>query len=748
MSEEIVPRPAADIAVATSPVFSNRRLGMGMEAVVTTASAAIVIALLQVINAIAYAGLICSGPLAPGLLVGFSAILGGLAVSTTVIALASAEPGMVTAPISVCVVVYALIAAAIAHAMPALDPIRVTQAAMLACGVITAFAGAVCALIGVFRLGALARFLPYPVVSAYNAGIGWLFVLGGLKIATTLEPHGWGWATLLSPALIPRAGSAVVMAVLLVGLGRAFRHWAVIPLTLAAGLVAFHAARLLAGADLPGLASGGWLLGPFNAGRIWTAPDWTLAARVPWTHVTGLGSLTLTIVLLGATTVILVLGGLELELHQPLKLNREVFVAGIGCVAAAPFGGLMSTQSVISTLMARRMGAPTRTMALGVALCCALVLLAGTATLDVVPRFLVAAVLISNGLERLIDRVWKERHRLPRQEMAVLLLVLLAIIWLGIVRGVGVGLGLTLLMFVWNYRSIPVVRMAVTGALQRSSLIRPREEEAALNRLGVSVRLCRLQGYLFFLNAVDLLKEVPDIGLRFLILDFRHVVGMDTSACQIFQRLNQLAHERDFGLALTGLSAAMAAQLRQHGVPAAWPDALAACDTADKALHYAEDALLIDVAQPAVAASASFAALIADVTGRPTDAARLATYLDRLEVAAGAVLIRQNDPADALYFIVEGTVSVHIEVPGGERTHLRTAQAGTIMGEVGIYAGGRRTATVLADAPCRVDRLSVRGMESMERDDPDLASLVHRAMTTLIADKLAGSNRILEQLMR
>ncbi|MGH7210980.1 MAG: SulP family inorganic anion transporter, partial [Acetobacteraceae bacterium] len=239
MSEEIVPRLATDMAVAAPPVSRRRRRGMGMETVVTTAAAAVVIALLQIINAIAFAGLICSGPLAPGLLVGLSAILGGFAVSALVIALASAEPGLATAPISACVVVYALIASAVARTLPGLDPVRAAQAAMLACGVVTAFTGVVCVLIGVFRMGALARFLPYPVVSAYNAGIGWLFVLGGLKIATALEPHGWGWVALLSPALIPRAGSAVVMAVLLVGLGRAFRHWAVIPLTLAAGLAAF-----------------------------------------------------------------------------------------------------------------------------------------------------------------------------------------------------------------------------------------------------------------------------------------------------------------------------------------------------------------------------------------------------------------------------------------------------------------------------------------------------------------------------
>ncbi|MEO8714384.1 MAG: SulP family inorganic anion transporter [Acetobacteraceae bacterium] len=737
------------MAVAVDTATPHTRIGGAARAAVTTISAAIVIALLSVINAIAFAGLICSGPLAPGLLVGISAILSGLAVSAIVIALLSAEPGMATAPISASVVVYALIAAAVARAMPSLDPVRTAQAAMLVSGAVTAFAGIVFVLIGVFRLGALARFLPYPVVSAYNAGIGWVFVLGGLKIATTLDPHGSGWFDLLDPVVLPRAGAAIAMTVMLLVVERALRHWAAIPLALVTGFVAFHAIRLLVGADLPDLGSEGWLLGPFAPGRIWSAPDWTLATQVPWTRVTGLGSLVLTVVLLGAMTVILVVSGLELELRKPLQLNREVFAAGIGSIAAAPFGGLVSTQSVISTTMARRMGARTRATALGVALCCALVVLAGAGTLNVVPRFLVGAVLLSNGCNQLIRRVWDERHRLPRQEMAALLMVLLAIIWLGFVPGVGVGLILTLLMFVWNYRSIPVVRMAASGAIQRSSLIRPREAEAVLETLGASVRLCRLQGYLFFLNAVDLLKEVPERGLRYLILDFRGVVGIDTSACMIFRRLHQLAQERGFALMLTGLSRAIGGQLRRQEIATTWPPGLAACDTADKALSYAEDDLL--AAEAAVASkseSASFAALITDVTGRRFDDARLAGYLDRLDIEAGAILMRQDDPADALYFIVAGTVSIHIELPGGRREHLRTAQAGTIMGELGIYAGRRSTATVLADTSCLVDRLSVREMERMERDDPDLATRIHRTMTALIAEKLAGSNRFIEQLMR
>ncbi len=45
---------------------------------------------------------------------------------------------------------------------------------MLVCGAVTAFTGIVLVLLGAFRLGGLARFLPYPVVSVYNAGSGWV----------------------------------------------------------------------------------------------------------------------------------------------------------------------------------------------------------------------------------------------------------------------------------------------------------------------------------------------------------------------------------------------------------------------------------------------------------------------------------------------------------------------------------------------------------------------------------------------
>ena len=45
-------------------------------------------------------------------------------------------------------------------------------------------------MLGTFRLGNLARFIPYPVVGGFLAGTGWLLIKGGLRVAVGHPPRG------------------------------------------------------------------------------------------------------------------------------------------------------------------------------------------------------------------------------------------------------------------------------------------------------------------------------------------------------------------------------------------------------------------------------------------------------------------------------------------------------------------------------------------------------------------------------
>lgn len=101
-----------------------------------------------------------------------------------------------------------------------------------------------------------------------------------------------------------------------------------------------------------------------------------------------------------------------------------------------------------------------------------------------------------------------------------------------------------------------------------------------------------------------------------------------------------------------------------------------------------------------------------------------------------------------MYLIESGSVSARIEQPGGAFLRLRTTRAGALIGEVAIYSGGMRTASVVAEADCVVTRLTTAALARMERDDPGLANLLQRFLIVQFADKQADSTRVLEMLLR
>lgn len=55
-----------------------------------------------------------------------------------------------------------------------------------------------------------------------------------------------------------------------------------------------------------------------------------------------------------------------------------------------------------------------------------------------------------------------------------------------------------------------------------------------------------------------------------------------------------------------------------------------------------------------------------------------------------------------------------------------------------------RTASVVAETGCAVLALPAAALERMERDDPALATLLHRFLLREVASKLAGSTRLIE----
>ena len=82
---------------------------------------------------------------------------------------------------------------------------------------------------------------------------------------------------------------------------------------------------------------------------------------------------------------------------------------------------------------------------------------------------------------------------------------------------------------------------------------------------------------------------------------------------------------------------------------------------------------------------------------------------ERLE--AGQLLVRQGDPGDELFLLLDGLLTV--EVDG---TAVAEVAPGAVLGELALLGGGRRQACLRAKTPCRVARVP--------GDDIDRSSLV------------------------
>jgi sigma-B regulation protein RsbU (phosphoserine phosphatase) len=114
--------------------------------------------------------------------------------------------------------------------------------------------------------------------------------------------------------------------------------------------------------------------------------------------------------------------------------------------------------------------------------------------------------------------------------------------------------------------------------------------------------------------------------------------------------------------------------------------------------------------------------------------------LDAVTLAAGDVLFRQDDLADALFFIEEGELAVMLEVPGAGRAPVRCFGPGQCLGEMALYRNERRTATVEALTTSRLRKLSASALAAMESRDPARALAMHRHVAELLAERVTFSN--------
>ena len=622
------------------------------------------------------------------------------------------------------------------------DPMSERAFATVAALVVStaALAGAATWLLGSLRLGVAARFIPFPVLTGFLAATGYLLIIGGLGMALGRPLRLGNLDLLFDPGNPIRWAPWLITALVISGLTRRLGRPIVFPLglVLAGGL--FYVALALAGSGIDGAREARLLLGPF--GR-----EGLLPALLNWQPLAVDGR-----VLLAQTPSIAAAAGIaivgtalsasafEIAFGCRIDPDRDLRAVGIANLASAAGGGPGGYHAIAQTILAHGLGATGPSAGWIVAAACALTLTVGAPIISVLPVGVFAAGVIVVGLNLLVGPLVDQRRGMPAADYLVVVIIPAVTAGFGFLWGVATGLLAAALFFVVTFARIDVVRLATSGARLRSRVERPDAEQARLAVLGRAVSIYSLDGYIFFGTADRLAQRVEDALAgsprpRYVLLDFRRVRGLDTSAARALARLSGGCRARGVALCFAGLGDAgehaIRAQLQGPG------DAGGFTASLEQALEQVERTLL--AANGAAAETHGFL----DELRRRHPSSDLARYCKTARVPAGAEVIAQGAPSDSLLVLRSGALRIEVSVDGAAPILVAHCRPGTLVGEIGLYTGAPRTARVVAERPSEFVRFDAGALERMARDEPALLADFHRLVAAILARRLGRTTALL-----
>lgn len=403
---------------------------------------------------------------------------------------------------------------------------------------------------GAVRLGFLVRFLSHPVIAGFTSAAALVIAASQLKHVLGLDipaSEHLGevlWATVTSasrthlPTLLVAIASLATLTALQRIAPRAPRFLVVVALgTLAVPLL---------GLDGMGVRT----VGPVPAGL----PVPSLPS-VDGATVRALLPTAITIALVGFLESVSVASGLARKHRYDLDADQELRALGAANLVGAVFQGYPVTGGFSRTAVNDQAGARSGLAAVVTAVAVILTLLFLTPLFEGLPRAVLAAIIISAVASLVQPREAAHLWRVSRPDLALMGLTFVATLALGVEPGIALGVGASLLWFIWQ-TSAPHV--AVLGRLPGTEIYRKLDRNpAAVATPGVLA--VRVDAPLYFPNTAFLrttlraLVVTADVPVRHLVLDATGIGSIDASGLAVLEEVRDDLAARGVTLWLASL---------------------------------------------------------------------------------------------------------------------------------------------------------------------------------------------------
>jgi SulP family sulfate permease len=430
--------------------------------------------------------------------------------------------------------------------------------------VATLMAGVILIALGVARLGAAIKFIPFPVTTGFTAGIAVVIFSGeikdlfGLQMGAVPADFIGKWAAYAAHAryLNPWAIGLAALALAIIAL------WPRVSRRIPGPFVALIVTTVLAQvAHLP-VETIGSRFGEIHAG--FPVPH---LPTITWTRLQELVQPAVTIALLAAIESLLSAVVADGMIGGKHRSNMELVAQGVANLASPIFGGIPATGAIARTATNVKNGGRTPVAGMTHAVTLLLITVFVGRWAALVPMATLAAILVVVSYHMSEWRTFRSELRGPRSDTVVLLLTFALTVLVDLTVAVEVGIVLAAFLF--------MKRMAeVTNVTALSREFAEDESGAGglftegRDRIPPGVQLYAIDGPFFF-GAAEKFKETLSTvagAPKVVVLLMRHVSAMDSTGLRALLDVLRRFRAGGTALVLVGVHAQPMTVLERAGV--------------------------------------------------------------------------------------------------------------------------------------------------------------------------------------
>lgn len=428
----------------------------------------------------------------------------------------------------------------------------------------TLIAGVLLIIMGYVKMGALLKFIPYPVTVGFTSGIALIIFSSqardflGLQMESVPADFVEKWAAYAEHfhTFNPYTVGVGLLALAIIVLWPHVTHR--IPGSLIAIVLVTAIVHIFK-----------WPVDTISS-RFGSVPNSLPSPHLPnisWSLITQMFSPAVTIALLAAIESLLSAVVADGMLGTRHRSNMELIAQGVGNILSPVFSGIPATGAIARTATNIKNGGRTPMAGIVHAITLLLIMLFFGQYAALIPMPVLAAILIVVAYNMSEWHSFVKLLRSPKSDVAVLLATFLLTVLIDLTVAIEVGVVLAAFLFMRRMANVTQASF-ITKALRQDEDELENDPNAISKRLvPAGVEVFEIYGALFFgaieqfKDAMRLLEKPPKV----LILRIRNVLAIDASALQALEMEFRNAQKHGTVLVLSGVHAQPLYAMRQSG---------------------------------------------------------------------------------------------------------------------------------------------------------------------------------------